>query len=207
MLVAFILIQCAVNAALVAGLFRLLKQREAISEEARQREARLETLAAELCALGRDMARQDTSVAGPPPAADSASGTVREADVAPAPPPVKTSTVPETSDRLQGAVSLLRQGVGLERVAVETALLEGEIQVLRNLARGTRSSTTVQRVGRAGTAAGREAAGAGRRRARGARLETLRPDVSAEPAPTARASGRDAQPALENLTRGREMAP
>jgi hypothetical protein len=201
MLLAFILIQCAVNAALVAGLFRLLKQREAISEEARQREARLETLAAELCALGQDMARQDTSVAGPPPAADSASRTVREADVTPAPPPVKASTVPETSDRLQGAVSLLRQGVGLEKVAVETALLEGEIQVLRNLARGTQSSTTVHRVGRAGTAAG-----AGRRRARGARLENRRADVSAEPAPTARASGRDAQPALENLTRGREMA-
>lgn len=195
MLVTFILIQLAVNTALLAGLFRLLRQRQVLSGEARQREERLETLAADLCALGREVAQQGTRVAASPPGFDSAEGVVQESGFAQAPAPVKTPPVPGNSDRLQSAATLLREGVDLEAVAAETALLEGEIQLLRNLARGTRSSTAVRGVGRTGVAARREAVGEGRRRAGGARLENRRSEVSAGPASAARSSARGVQPA------------
>jgi hypothetical protein len=193
MLVTFILIQLAVNVALAAGVFRLLQRHEAISGEARRREERLETLAADLCSFGREVTRRSATVSGSAPAPDPAPRAVRVADrVSPA-SSVKPTAAAAPTDRFRGAVTLHQQGVGLEKVAAETTLLEGEIQVLRNLARGSRSTPTVHRGGRPGRPAGTETTGAGRRRAGGARLETKRLGGSAKPASAAKAGGRDTQ--------------
>jgi hypothetical protein len=136
MLTTFILIQVGINLALVLGLVRLLKEREAALRQARQREDRLEALAAELCALGRDFAAQDKTAPESLCAPQEAAPVPRERQAArEKDEPATAARIPAAADRFQGAVSLLERGVPLEAVAVETALPDGEVQVLRNLAR------------------------------------------------------------------------
>ena len=137
MLTAFVLIQVGINLALLIGLGRLLREREAIGRQAQQREERLESLAAELCALGRDVARHERSAQASPPTPAGTSTASRQGPTTGEESVAGTGGrgVSADADRFQGAVCLLRRGVPIETVAAETALLEGEVQVLRNLAR------------------------------------------------------------------------
>jgi hypothetical protein len=179
MLLTFILIQLAMNVAILTSLIRLVQERKAYAVEARRREERLESLAAELCAVGREVTRQGEPVAGRPPISDSGGSEVRApgnlSDQPPAPP---ASPVP--ADRFQGAVRMLEQGVAVESLAGETTLLEGELQVLRNLTRGAASNKTVRRVGRVGMGSRRETSGESRRHTGGGRPERQRGTAPAE---------------------------
>jgi hypothetical protein len=175
MLLTFILIQLAMNMAILASLIRLLQERKAYAVEASRREERLASLAADLCAVGREVTRQSDPVAGRPPISDPGGPEVRDLGILPEQSPAKTPpAVPVPADRVQGADRLLRQGVALETVVGETTLLDGELQVLRNLARGSGSGRTGRPVGRAGMASRREAIGEGRRHAGGGRREQPR---------------------------------
>jgi hypothetical protein len=171
MFLAFILIQLAINMALLASLVRLSRERKAYSVEASRREERLESLAAELCAVGQQVTRQPDPVVDRSPISDPGDLEVRSSSIPPEPSPAQAPLAVPAADRFQGAVRLLRQGVALETVAAETTLLEGEVQVLRNLARGSGPSRSARRVGRVGMGPRREAIGEGRRRAGGGRPE------------------------------------
>jgi len=175
MLLTFILIQLAMNMVILASLIRLLRERKAHSVDACRREERLASLAADLCAVGREVTRQSDLVAGRPPISDPGGPEVRDPGILPEQSPTKTPpAVPVPADRAQGADRLLRQGVALESVAGETTLLEGELQVLRNLARGSGSTRTGRQVGRAGMGSRRETTGESRRHAGGGRPEQQR---------------------------------
>ena len=165
MLTIFILIQVGINLALVLGLVRLLKERDAATRQARQREERLEALAAELCALGRDFAAQEQTAPESVRAPQEAEVAPRERQAArEKDEPATAPRVPAAADRFQGAASLLERGVPLETVAVETALPNGELQVLRNLARAPGAVAAVGRGRRAQAASKKEPSGDRRRR-------------------------------------------
>ena len=173
MLLTFILIQLAMNVAILTSLIRLVQERKAYAVEARRREERLESLAAELCAVGREVTRQGDPVVGRTPISDSGGPKVRDPGILPQRPPAPPAS-PVPADRFQGAVKMLEQGVAVESLAGESTLLEGELQVLRNLTRGAASSKTVRRVGRVGMGAKQETTGGSRRHAGGGRPERKR---------------------------------
>jgi hypothetical protein len=179
MLLTFILIQLAMNVAILTSLIRLVQERKAYAVEARRREERLESLAAELCAVGREVTRQGGPVAGRPPISDSAGPEVRDPAILPEQPPAPPAS-PVPADRFQGAVRMLEQGIAVESVAAETTLLEGELQVLRNLTRGAASNKTVRRVGRVGMGSRRETTGESRRHTGGGGPERQRGTAPAE---------------------------
>jgi hypothetical protein len=180
MLLTFILIQLAMNVAILTSLIRLVQERKAYAVEARRREERLESLAAELCAVGREVTRQGGPVAGRPPISDSGGPEVRDPAILPEQTPAPPAS-PVPADRFQGAVRMLEQGVAMESVAAETTLLEGELQVLRNLTRGAASTNkTVRRVGRVGMGSRRETTGESRRHTGGSRPERQRGTAPAE---------------------------
>jgi hypothetical protein len=136
MLVTFAVIQLGVNVLFLLALIRLMRERETAARQAREREERLEALAAELCALGREATGQ-----GRPPVSEPASTPARmpREDRDGAAPHAKSATDTRRSgeepDRVRAAAALLACGMTIEDVAKETALLPGEIQVLRNLHR------------------------------------------------------------------------
>jgi hypothetical protein len=171
MLLTFILIQLAMNVAILTSLIRLVQERTAYAVEARRREERLESLAAELCAVGREVARQGDPVSNRPPISVSGGPGVRDPGIQPEQPPATPPASPVPADRFQGAVRMLQQGVAVESLAGETTLLEGELQVLRNLTRGAAPNKTVRRVGRVGMGSRRETSGESRRHAGGGRSE------------------------------------
>jgi hypothetical protein len=179
MLLTFILIQLAMNVAILTSLIRLVQERKAYAVEARRREERLESLAAELCVVGREVTRQGEPVAGRPPISDSGGSEVRDRGILPEQPPVPPAS-PVPADRFQVAVRMLEQGVAVESLAGETTLLEGELQVLRNLTRGAASNKTVRRVGRVGMGSRRETSGESRRHTGGGRPERQRGTAPAE---------------------------
>ncbi len=138
MLTAWVLIQCAVNAALVAVLFLLLRERLVTARAMRIREERLESLAAEVCALGRAVvgevdptrsrtATPETPPVSPPPGA-------RQPAPAPGSEPAEAPRA-DISGRVQAVATFLDQGLSVEAVADRTAMPEGEVQVLKNLRR------------------------------------------------------------------------
>jgi len=171
MLLTFILIQLAINVAILTSLIRLVQERKAYAVEARRREVRLESLAAELCAVGREVTRRGDPVSSRPPISDSERPEVRDPGILPERPPATPPASPVPADRFQGAVGMLRQGVPVERLAGETTLLEGELQVLRNLTRGATPTKTVRRMERVGMGSKRETSGGSRRHSGGARSE------------------------------------
>ena len=137
MLTTFVVLQVCINAALLVLLARLLRERAASARQAHDREGRLEALASELCAVGREMARQELPcmrLASPPP---NAAGSPTDAGNA-NPASVSGDRVDpprELGERARGAMALLERGMGVEAVATETSLLLGEVQLLRNLHR------------------------------------------------------------------------
>jgi hypothetical protein len=118
MLTTYLLVQVAINAALVCGMILLVRERRAAARLALEREARLEALARELCALGGELAR--------------AEGRKRVAD-GPRPPLVEVNAGP-TAPILKGAPGL-EQRSEEAHVPERQRLSEGELQILRNLRR------------------------------------------------------------------------
>jgi hypothetical protein len=195
MLLAFILIQLAMNMVILASLIRLLRERKAYSREACRREERLESLARDLCAVGREVTRQSDRVAGLSPNTDPGGPEVRDTDILSEQPPTKTSPAdPVPTDPVQGARELLQHGVAVDTIVGETTLLEGELQVLRNLARGSGSSRTARRVARVGMASRRETTGESRRHAGGGRPEQHRAVATAGRTVVGARSAHEARP-------------
>jgi hypothetical protein len=129
MITTLALLQVGFNLLMLLGLVRLLRERATLAQAAKVREERLESLAADVCAVGRDLTRQ----AAPAPA----DRTVKE-EVAPSPGRRVGSEAGDCearAKRVQGAAALLAQGASVERVVAATALSEGEVQILRNLRR------------------------------------------------------------------------
>jgi len=132
MLMAFVVVQVGINAALLVLIARLLRERAA---QTRDREERLEALAVELCAVAQEFTRQEmppAQVASPAPVTERAEP-CEENSAAPAAPAESVGPCADLGERVRGATTLLAQGVAVERVAEETSLLPGEVQVLRNL--------------------------------------------------------------------------
>ena len=179
MLLTFILIQLAMNVAILTSLIRLVQERKAYAVEARRREERLESLAADLCAVGREVTRQGDPAGGRTPISDSGGPEVRDPGILPERPPAPPAS-PVPADRFHGAVKMLERGVAVESLAEESTLLEGELQVLRNLTRGAASSKAVRRVGRVGMGARQETTGGSRRHTGGGRPERQRGTAPAE---------------------------
>lgn len=127
MLTAFLLVQLAVNAALVCGLLLLVRERRGAARLTAEREARLEALARELCDLAREMTRPGDRGAGAAPLGARPAPAVPHA-ARPQPEESGGGRIPEVADPLA-------QGDAATRVAARTALSEGEIQLLRNLHR------------------------------------------------------------------------
>lgn len=134
MFMTFMLLQVAMNVALIVCLVRLLRERDATARAAREREERLEALAAELCALGHHVSRHEPRDAAPPTPPEIAPRPSRP-EPRPEQAPSRRREDAGTADRFRGAAALLERGVAIEQVAAETALLAGELQVLRNLRR------------------------------------------------------------------------
>jgi hypothetical protein len=136
MLIAFVVVQLGINAALLVFMARLLRERAMQARQARDREERLEGLAVELCAVARELTRQEmpaVQIPNPIAAADEQRMSEGIGDgPTPAEPPYPS---PDLAERVRGAAALLEQGLEVEKVAAETALLPGEVQVLRNLRR------------------------------------------------------------------------
>jgi hypothetical protein len=130
MLTPFLLVQLAVNVALVCSVILLVRERMSASRLAAEREARLEALARELCALGRELTRaEDRRESLRPRDARRTPGP----DDSNRPPVARMDATPAA--RIQGATALLDQGEAVACVAARTALSEGEVQILRNLRR------------------------------------------------------------------------
>jgi hypothetical protein len=142
MITTFALLQVGFSVLMLFGLVRLLWERETLARAAKLREERLEALAADVCAVGRDLTRQAASA--------PAVGAVREE--ATRFPGEQVGVGPRDcearADRVQGAAALLAQGASVERVVAATALPEGEVQILRNLRRP--GVTPTRKRGRAG---------------------------------------------------------
>jgi hypothetical protein len=131
MLTLFAVIQVGINLLLLVGLAALLRERARTAILQRQREERLESLAAELCALGRDWGTGVRAEPPPPPVVATI----------PPPPPAPPACPDEARSegdeggraRFRAAVSLLASGLDVDEVAARTALPAGEVAVLRNL--------------------------------------------------------------------------
>jgi hypothetical protein len=129
MIATLALLQAGFNLLMLLGLVRLLRERETLARAAKLREERLEALAADVCAVARDLIRQAASA--------PAVCTVRE-EGARSPGERAGSEggdCESRANRVQGAAALLAQGASVERVVAATALSEGEVQILRNLRR------------------------------------------------------------------------
>ncbi len=137
MLIAFAVVQVGINVALLIRMARLLRERSAQGRQARDREERLEALAVEVCAVARELTRQEPPPVRIPPSAERAEA--RQADeerrANSAPPPAPPYPSPNLGERVRGATALLEQGLAVDQVAAETALFPGEVQILRNLHR------------------------------------------------------------------------
>lgn len=131
MLTAFVWVQLALNLVLVLAFTALLRERRAAAQAAEAREARLEGLAAELCTLGRAFSSPIPRPAPPAARPLAPAAAPEEAPLAPPAPPRPSAAAP----RLEIAAALLARGDGLEAVAAETAVPEGELRVLQNLRR------------------------------------------------------------------------
>jgi len=99
MLTALMAVQAAINLALVLTLYFLWRERQAAARLALEREARLETLADDLCAVGRTLlSRAPTEVISRPAGADM------QAAESP-PPPRRVEAPPEQAPRSPEAVT------------------------------------------------------------------------------------------------------
>ncbi len=123
MLTAVLVTQMVFNLLVLYGMWRLVQQRALACHAAEQREARLEALAKEFCAVGAELSRDAHHLPAPcqpmPP-------------VAPCPPDRPAGSL--------GAATLVPHGLSGERVADVAALPDGEAEVLANLRR-TRPAT------------------------------------------------------------------
>ena len=136
MITALALLQVGFNVLMLLGLVRLLRERETLARAAKLREERLETLAADVCAVGRDLTRQEA------PPAPAVRAVKDEATHSPGERAESEAGGCEArTNRVQGAAALLAQGASVERVVAATALPEGEVQILRNLRRPVATPT------------------------------------------------------------------
>ena len=129
MITTLALLQVGFNLLMLLGLVRLLRERETLARAAKLREERLEVLAADVCAVGRDLTRQAASAPAVPTVRDEATRSPGERAGSEAGGSEARAT------RVQGAAALLAQGASVERVVAVTALSEAEVQILRNLRR------------------------------------------------------------------------
>ena len=72
MITTLALLQVGFSLLVLLGLVRLLRERERLARAAKLREERLEALAAEVCAVGRDLTRQAASAPAVPTVRDEA---------------------------------------------------------------------------------------------------------------------------------------
>ena len=138
MLTVFALIQSGVNLVLVAILFLLMRERALAARRATTREDRLEALAAEFCALGRAVAGEEgrPAVQEAPVSAPVVPSAVPEVVAAPAVEKASADTArADATDRFKEAATFLDQGLPPATVVANTAILDGEVQVLNNLRR------------------------------------------------------------------------
>lgn len=141
MLTVFVAMQIGVNMALLLALFLLLRERNVTARLAAAREERLEALAAEFCALGQAVAAGATTSSRPRPHGEPDRPDCPERnDTRTAEASVPPLAPPETPEHLQAAAALLDRGLPVAAVAAKTAILDGEVQVLRNLRRSRTSA-------------------------------------------------------------------
>jgi len=159
----YLVIQLGVNVALILGLAFLVRENAVVRRRTTQREERLATLAAELCALGHDLVSRESATTSSPPRLpqDTSADAERQREVAPDPAPCAVE--PAAMDRVDSAVSMLARGMALDTVVAETALPEGEVQVLRNLTRTAKPGVPAGRRGRSATHSPRACLGGERR--------------------------------------------
>ena len=129
MITTLALLQVGFNLLMLLGLVRLLRERETLARAAKLREERLEVLAADVCAVGRDLTRQATSAPAMRTVRDEANHSPGEGARS------EVGGCEARANRVQGAAALLAQGASVERVVAATALSEGEVRILRNLRR------------------------------------------------------------------------
>ncbi len=156
MLTALLLIQCAINAALVGALFLLLRERSTTARAMRVREERLASLAAEFCALGRAVAEGPEPMGGHSECSEEpqAASTRQEQRPGPAGESGATEAAQaETPERLHAVAAFLDQGLSVEAVVGRTAVPQGEVQVLQNLRRTQRLADAPRRGRASGTSA------------------------------------------------------
>ena len=127
MITALALLQVGFNVLMLLGLVRLLRERETLARAAKLREERLEALAADVCAVGRDLTRQEAPAPAVRTVKDEATHSPGERAES------EAGGCEARTNRVQGAAALLAQGASVERVVAATALPEGEVQILRNL--------------------------------------------------------------------------
>lgn len=136
MLITFVVVQVGINAALLILMAWLLRERTAQARQARDRDERLEALAVELCAVARELTRQETPAVQRPAPIAAADEQRASEGIGTGPTPAESPYAsPDLGERVRGATALLEQGLEVETVAAETSLLPGEVQVLRNLRR------------------------------------------------------------------------
>ena len=129
MITTLALLQVGFNLLMLLGLVRLLRERERLAQAAKLREERLEVLAADVCAVGRDLARQAALAPAVRTVRDEATRSPGERAGS------EAGGCEARANRVQSAAALLAQGASVERVVAATALSEGEVQILRNLRR------------------------------------------------------------------------
>lgn len=128
MLTAFMVVQVGVNLALIAALVFLLRERDARAALAADREARLEALAAEFCALGRDLV--GGLAAAPAPGAGRCRRAAPPRRGRAAPP---ERALPAAADRPPAPAPDPPQGFPVPAPAAAAALPDGEAELIRRL--------------------------------------------------------------------------
>lgn len=130
MILLFAAIQLGVNALLLLTFHGLLADRRAAERDRRERESRLEGLAAELCRVAESIDRERRGPAAAAPAPPP------EAPPRDEPPPRRPLPLPEpAAGRRQQAEGWLARGLAVETVAARLDMPEGEVELLRNLRR------------------------------------------------------------------------
>lgn len=141
MLTVFAVVQVGINLALIAVAFFLLREREALARAAVAREESLEALAAEFCALGRELLEGAAPTPTPPGAARAS---------LPAPGGCDTAFSARAAREItaEGLVPASRseERSPVTSLAVPAALPDGEAELLRKLRRARSRGAAGRRV-------------------------------------------------------------
>ena len=135
MLTMFLAVQVAVNAVVLAVLWRMHVDRRRAARAQGEREAKLRALVEDMCAMGRDIARLDAPRAEPSAAREEPAAPQREVWA-----PTLAARKEAAPPRLGEVCRLLDAGEPIATIAARTAMAEGEVEVLRNLRRWQKPS-------------------------------------------------------------------